>query len=165
MSKPRTMSQTIGFRLPLTTYQALEEVASPGSVSQWVKNHLVELLKSPKSEQDVDITVLVNGVPIVASRGSYEVYPAISKEKSGKRREPLEPLVQDAAASVRLDGETRSGLDPAVHGSMARSQAARRAETGSEGCEHKKSVLITGGMRKCPSCGAVRRPDGRWYAA
>ena len=51
-------------------------------------------------------------------------------------------LLDDAGASVRLDGETRSA---------------------GTACGHKRATLVGGGIRKCPDCGRVRRPDGRWY--
>lgn len=71
-------------------------------------------------------------------------------ESARKAAREASALLADAAASVRLDGETRS-----------HPLAPKSADVD---CKHRKTAPLNGGMAKCADCGRIRRPDGSWYS-
>lgn len=46
---------------------------------------------------------------------------------------------------------------------QATPKPAKAPKPAAAGCLHIKSSLISGGLRKCDACAAIRRADGTWY--
>src|SRR5262245_38185986 len=66
-----------------------------------------------------------------------------------------------------LDEQATHGRHPAAHGvgittSWTGATASEPPPVVSIGCDHRISTVISGGMRKCGACGAIRGMDGVW---
>ena len=162
MSRTRKKSPPVQFRLPLAVYDALEGISHPGTPSQWVAQHLTDLLGGPEEHLHRTVTVAVNGVPVLTASGLVSVNPVFDLELDDEIPEP-QPVngVTDDPIEVDMSQLPAAMRVPRPKPVEIGSTVMKSADPD---CDHRKSSLIAGGMRKCPTCGRIRRPDGQWYS-